>query len=192
MAPKSSEFTGIKGLNKINILQNYVISMGRKDPQSIEELSESEKMVILLTGYSKESKPIRLQKLSLLTKAILEGKVPTSHGAYLFGGFSDEIAENSESLRSEGYLTYRGGEGYSLTKDGMKLYNVLLQKERKLSIISDKVVQTFREISDQELTAITYKFFPELTSNSIIKKKMERIGRNLNIETFELKEILDE
>lgn len=169
-----------------------MILMGKKNPQQTEELSESEKMVILLTGRSKECKPTRLQKLSLLAKAVSEGRVPTSHGAYLFGGFSDEIAENSESLRSEGYLMYNTGGGYSLTKDGIELYKSLTNKEPTLSKITEKVIETFEDLSDQELTAITYRFFPELTSNSIIKKKMERIGRTLNIETFGLKEIKEE
>lgn len=166
--------------------------MKKKNPQQTEELSDSEKIVILLTGRSKECKPTRLQKLSLLAKAVLEGKVPTSHGAYLFGGFSDEIAENSESLRSEGYLKYNTRVGYSLTNDGIELYESLTNEEPNLSKITDKVVDTFEDLSDQELTAITYRFFPELTSNSIIKKRMERISRDLNIETFDLKEIKKE
>ncbi len=56
--------------------------------------SEPAKIAILIIRYSGDIKSTRLQKLALVAKGILDGKIPTSHGAYLFGGYSDDIDES--------------------------------------------------------------------------------------------------
>lgn len=152
-----------------------------------EIISEPEKLAILFIGYSGEIKSTRLQKMALVAKAILEGKVPTTHGAYLFGGYSDDIDEGTETLRSEGFLKYESGRGFSLTDDGGKMFEYLKGKETKLNDIAKKVSAMFKGLSDKQVTAITYKLFPQLTGNSVIKEEMERIGDSINIETFKMK-----
>ena len=47
----------------------------------------------------------------------------------------------------------------------------------------------FNNLSDRQVTAITYKLFPELTTNSIIKEEMNRVGDNIKIEQFNLKNL---
>jgi hypothetical protein len=152
-----------------------------------EIISEPEKLAILFIGYSNEVKSTRLQKMVLVAKAILEGKVPTTHGAYLFGGYSDDIDEGTETLRSEGFLSYESGKGFYLSDDGNKIFEYLKKKETKLNDIVYKVSEMFKGLSDKQVTAITYKLFPQLTENSVIKEEMEKIGKNINIETFKLK-----
>jgi hypothetical protein len=44
----------------------------------------------------------------------------------------------------------------------------------------------FKGLSDKQVTAITYKLFPQLTENSVIKEEMEKIGDKINIETFKI------
>ena len=152
-----------------------------------EIISEPEKLAILFIGYSNEVKSTRLQKMVLVAKAILEGKVPTTHGAYLFGGYSDDIDEGTETLRSEGFLSYESGKGFYLSDDGNKIFEYLKKKETKLNDTVHKVSEMFKGLSDKQVTAITYKLFPQLTENSVIKEEMEKIGNNINIETFKLK-----
>ena len=152
-----------------------------------EIISEPEKLAILFIGYSNEVKSTRLQKMVLVAKAILEGKVPTTHGAYLFGGYSDDIDEGTETLRSEGFLSYESGKGFYLSDDGNKIFEYLKKKETKLNDTVQQVSEMFKGLSDKQVTAITYKLFPQLTENSVIKEEMEKIGKNINIETFKLK-----
>lgn len=152
-----------------------------------EIISEPEKLAILFIGYSNEVKSTRLQKMVLVAKAILEGKVPTTHGAYLFGGYSDDIDEGTETLRSEGFLSYESGKGFYLSDDGNKIFEYLKKKETKLNDTVRQVSEMFKGLSDKQVTAITYKLFPQLTENSVIKEEMEKIGKNINIETFKLK-----
>ena len=154
----------------------------------LEITSEPAKIAILIIGYSGDIKSTRLQKLALVAKGILDGKVLTSHGAYLFGGYSDDIDESTETMRSEGFLNYEVGKGFYLSDDGSKLFSCLAREEPKLNDVAEKVSEMFKGLSDRQVTAITYKLFPQLTENSIIKEEMTRIGENINVETFRLKD----
>ncbi len=150
--------------------------------------SEPAKIAMLIIGYSGDIKSTRLQKLSLVAKGILDGKVPISHGAYLFEGYSDDIDESTETMRSEGFLNYEAGKGFYLSGDGKKLFLCLSKKEPKLNDVAKKVSEMFKGLSDRQVTAVTYKLFSQLTENPIIKEEMIRIGENINIETFKLKD----
>jgi hypothetical protein len=152
----------------------------------LQTTSEAEKIAFLLIAHSGEIKSTRLQKLSLIVKALLDGKVPDTHGAYFFGGFSDDVDEGIESMRSEGYLLYDSGKGYRLTEDGKGLLAILTIKEFRLDDTVKKVTSMFGNLTDKQVTALTYKLFPELTTNSVIKEEMKRVGENLSIETFKL------
>ena len=153
----------------------------------VEIISEPEKLAIMVIGYSNEVKSTRLQKMVLVAKAILEGNVPTTHGAYLFGGYSNDVDEGTETLRSEGFLSYESGKGFYLSDDGKKMFQYLKAKEPKINDTVQKVSELFKGLSDKQVTAITYKLFPQLAENSIIKEEMEKIGKNIQIETFKLK-----
>lgn len=164
-----------------------MLFMSENLEEYLDIASEPEKIAILFLGYSDEVKSTRLQKMVLVAKAILEGKVPASHGAYMFGGYSDDIDEGTETLRSEGFLSYGAGKGFYLSNDGKKLFEYLKEKETKLNDTVQKVSEMFKGLSDKQVTAITYKLFPQLTKNSVIKEEMEKIGDKINIETFKLK-----
>ncbi len=155
----------------------------------IDELSDAEKISLLLIGETSKIKSTRLQKLALIVHSLKKGKIEIEHGAYLFGGFSDDVEEGVESLRSEGYLEYKNNEGYSLTKDGKKIFEALEKKDSEIYSITQQVVKMFNNLSDRQVTAITYKLFPELTTNSIIKEEMNRVGDNIKIEQFNLKNL---
>ena len=151
--------------------------------------SEAERVTLLVIGHSGEIKSTRLQKISLIVKAALEGKVPKTHGAYLFGGYSDDVEEGAESMRSEGYVNYESGKGYHLSQDGEEVFQFLCKKEPKMNETVKQVTEMLKGLSDKQITAVTYKLFPDLTTNSIIKNEMKRIGENINIETFNLNNI---
>ena len=94
--------------------------------------------------------------------------------------------EGIESMRSEGYLSYESGKGYSLTEDGKDLFVILSINESRLDDSVKKVTSMFGNLTDKQVTALTYKLFPELTTNSVIKEEMKRVGDNLSIETFKV------
>jgi len=152
----------------------------------VEAASEPEKETLLIIGHTGEIKSTKLQKISLIVKAAMDGKVPTTHGAYLFGGYSDDVEEAAEGMRSEGFLAYESGKGFSLTQDGKDIFELLSKKEPKMNETVRQVIEMLRGLSDKQITAITYKLFPEFTKNSIIKDEMKKIGENINIETFKL------
>jgi len=152
----------------------------------INSLSEPEKMVILITGHTSNIKSTRLQKLSLIVKALIDGKIPRGYNAYLFGGYSDDIAESAENMRDEGFMKYESGIGYILSDDGKEIFKMISSEDKKMEDIVKKVSDMFNGISDEKVTAITYKLFPDLTKKSIIKDKMDKIGGEIDLNKFDL------
>lgn len=152
----------------------------------VEELSPTEKLVILIVADSNKIKNTRLQKLSLIIKAALEGKMPESHGAYFFGGFSDEVEEGACALRDEGLLQHEPKNGFSLSPDGKKIAKFIEEISPADSKLVNDIVERFKSFSDSKLTAFTYVLFPELTSESVIKEKMVQLGNSLNLSEFRL------
>ena len=163
--------------------------MDNSNQEFIEDMSDSDKIVLLTIANSPNIKSTRLQKLALIIKAALDGKVESSHGAYLFGGFSDDIDESVNSLRSEGFLTYQNGNGFSVNEDGKKLFQLLSVEYNKLESKVREVVEMVENLSDKQVTALTYKLFPQLTGNSIIKEEMNRIGKDVTVQSFDIKKI---
>lgn len=152
----------------------------------VEDLSPTEKLVILIVANSNKIKNTRLQKLSLIIKATLEGKTPESHGAYFFGGFSDEVEEGASALKDEGLLQHEPKEGFSLSSDGEKIAKFIEEISPYESKLVSSIVDKFKSFSDSKLTAFTYVLFPELTSESVIKEKMNQLGRSLDLNEFRL------
>ena len=152
----------------------------------VKDLSLTEKLVILIVANSKKIKNTRLQKLSLIIKATLEGKTPESHGAYFLGGFSDEVEEGASALKDEGLLQHEPKEGFSLSPDGKKIAKIIEETSSKESKLVSSIVEKFQSFSDSKLTAFTYVLFPELTSESVIKEKMNELSHSLNLTEFSL------
>jgi hypothetical protein len=163
--------------------------MDNSTQEFIEDMSESDKIVLLTIANSPNIKSTRLQKVALIIKAALDGKVESSHGAYLFGGFSDDIDESVNSLRSEGFLTYQNGIGFNVNEDGQKLFQSLSVEESKLENKVKEVIKFVDNLSDKQVTALTYKLFPQLTGNSIIKEEMNKIGRDIIVQSFDINKI---
>jgi Mn-dependent DtxR family transcriptional regulator len=155
----------------------------------VEDMSESDKIVLLTIANSGTIKSTRLQKIALMIKAVLDGKVESSHGAYLFDGFSDDIDESVNSLRSEGFLIYEHGTGYKVSNDGMKLSQTLSSKENQLENKVNDVIKMLKDLSDKQVTALTYRLFPQMTENSIIKEEMNRIGNDMIVTSFDIDKI---
>ena len=154
----------------------------------VEDLSLTEKLVVLIIAYSKKIKNTRLQKLSMIVKATLEGKTPESHGAYFFGGFSDEVEEGASALKDEGLLQHETREGFSLSPDGEKIAKIIEETSSKESELVSSIVHKFQPFTDSKLTAFTYVLFPELTTESVIKEKMNELGSSLNLTEFSLED----
>lgn len=152
------------------------------------DLSLTEKLVVLIVANSKKIKNTRLQKLSLIVKATLEGKTPESHGAYFFGGFSDEVEEGASALKDEGLLQHETKEGFSLSLDGQRIAKIIEETSPKESELVRSIVHKFQSFNDSKLTAFTYVLFPELTNESIIKEKMNELGNSLNLTEFSLED----
>ena len=139
------------------------------------DLSDDELLIISLIGLSGKIKSTRLQKLSLLSKAIMEGKVPSTHNAYYFGAFSDEIEEDAGQLREEGFLKFDEVNGFTLSDDGKKAMEEFERSNPKLVEKLDKLIKAVSELNDKKLIALTYALFPQLTKNSLIKEKISKI-----------------
>ena len=125
------------------------------------DLSDDELLIISLIGLSGKIKSTRLQKLSLLSKAIMEGKAPSTHNAYYFGAFSDEIEEDADQLREEGFLKYDEENGFTLSDDGKKTMEEFKRSNPRLVEKLDKVVKAVSELNDKKLIALTYALFPQ-------------------------------
>ena len=139
------------------------------------DLSDDELLIISLIGLSGKIKSTRLQKLSLLSKATMEGKVPSTHNAYYFGAFSDEIEEDAGQLREEGFLKFDEVNGFTLSDDGKKAMEEFERSNPKLVEKLDKLIKAVSELNDKKLIALTYALFPQLTKNSLIKEKISKI-----------------
>lgn len=139
------------------------------------DLSDDELLIISLIGLSGKIKSTRLQKLSLLSKATMEGKVPSTHNAYYFGAFSDEIEEDAGQLREEGFLKFDEVNGFTLSDDGEKAMEEFERSNPKLVEKLDKLIKAVSELNDKKLIALTYALFPQLTKNSLIKEKISKI-----------------
>ena len=139
------------------------------------DLSDDELLIISLIGLSGKIKSTRLQKLSLLSKAIMEGKAPSTHNAYYFGAFSDEIEEDAGQLREEGFLKFDEVNGFTLSDDGKKAMEEFERSNPKLVEKMDKLIKAVSELNDKKLIALTYALFPQLTKNSLIKEKISKI-----------------
>ncbi len=172
--------------------------MSKSEGELLNDLTGTDKLVLLLTKYHGHIKPTRLQKIALVIYSILEKKVPTDkYGAYFFGGFSDEIEESTEDLKEEGLVEYIPGKGFTLTSEGKKI-SELIEKTSKnkgnIEIVR-KVVESLKDLSDKEIVALTYSLFPELTKKSVIKDTPEiKKTKNMyivKIKKEELSEILN-
>lgn len=128
-----------------------------------------------------------LQKLGIAIGAIFEGKVPESFRAFHFGGFDDDVSEALESLEEEGYVV-PDGTRFTLSEDGRKLVDAHLNdaEAARLKEISQAIAEAFEGSTDDQVIAVVYDMFPELTVESKIKDRVARTQRPKNIKVIPL------
>jgi hypothetical protein len=127
-----------------------------------------------------------LQKIGIAVGAIFEGRVPESFKAFHYGGFDDDVAEALESLHEEGYVEGAEGSRFMLTREGRDLVDHYLSdpQAKRLVGIAETVTEAFEGSSDDQVIAVVYDMFPELTIESRIKQKVARTPRPKNIKVI--------
>jgi len=162
----------------------------------MEDLTFFDKLVLWLLAHGEKSRATRLQKMGLIVNSVIEGKTPSSHGPYNFGGFSDEIEGAIIDLSEEGLVKNEAGI-YRLTTHGKEILEQLQsskdQESKRIKGVSETITQGLRRLPDKDVTALTYVLFPELAKDSMIRKDVERripaVCRELNIVEFKRSEL---
>lgn len=168
-------------MKKNNYLQYVKVPMGEAS-EIFDDLTNIEKSVIEIIGYSEKIKPTRLQKLSLLVGVVIERDLPKTHSPYFFGAFSDEVDESAEGMREEGILRYEEGSGYFLSRTGYNVFDLIRRSDKETDLRIRGVIGMFSHLPDRQVTALTYALYPEFAGESLIKKKMEKVAKELNLE----------
>jgi len=144
----------------------------------LEDLTANDKLVLLVLGASSKTTTTRLHKLSLIVNAVVEGNQPSSHGAYHYGGFSDEVDSAMIQLEEDGLIKRTGDKKLVLTEYGQKVMGSLDKTKDKQAAdvqgVVRLVVDSLKAVPDQDLVDLTYILFPELTTKSVIRSKVEQ------------------
>jgi superfamily II helicase len=96
-----------------------------------------------------------------------------------YGGVSYELQENLEALMEYG-LVKRVGNKYSLTDEGEKTVNSLVERYDKESLRKLLFAkQQLNDLPDKELLYLMYKLFPDTQVNSTEFENLEREKESL-------------
>lgn len=137
----------------------------------LEQLDEEDIAIILAIGDRKLNH-LKVQKIALIVGKLLGFDI--SAVPYKYGSFSEDIMEKLQSPRNRD-LFIKTSEGYSLSENARRLYQVLIKKlEEKGKKDIAEFIETIRDLDDDELLALTYWLFPEFTTKSEIKKRIEK------------------
>ena len=143
-----------------------------------DDLSDPEILVLLLIDGTRPVLKTRLQKLSLLYHELYEGKTGiTDHGAYHFGGYSDNVDESAVNLTDMGILE-EDKRGYSLTDYGRKLREFILDEyddEDQIDHVKN-ILSATSKIPDRNLVGLTYHFYDETAVNSTIRESVKKLN----------------
>ena len=152
-----------------------------------EYTSVAEKVILSVLSL-KSCTATAVQKLGLLVESIFHGKVPEGFSPLFYGGFDDDLQEGLETLQEEGYIRHTSKGNYQLTSSGEKLLNESLTDEQSSRIrsISSTIVGGLRKLTDDEIIAVVYQLFPELTSKSLIRNRVKKGSRFKNVEIVEV------
>ncbi|AKG91893.1 hypothetical protein GAH_00772 [Geoglobus ahangari] len=158
--------------------------------EDAEEMSYYDKLTLItIKSEGGKSRATRIQKLGLIINAIKEGKTPSSHGPYFYGGFSDDIEESLNYLLESGMIKIENGE-YALTEYGRKILEYLEKKldddYKKLKEIVEDITPPLKKLNDRDLVTLTYLLFPELAKNSLIKEEIEKILESGKFKSFKI------
>jgi len=143
----------------------------------IEGFSKTDRLVLLILSISNKIKITRLQKIGLLINAVIQGRVPTSHNAYYFGAFSEDI-DDSVTKFSDSSIVNATSDGFVLSPYGKSIINQMKEssneEDRKVLEVTETIVKALSKMNDNDVLALTYYLFPEFTDDSLIKKEVER------------------
>ena len=122
----------------------------------------------------------RFQKESLIYNMVYGN--PKSHDPYYFCGYSDDIDESLRNIADSGLFS-ETPNGFKLTRFGSIVTEY--KKNNGHSEMYDRVRRlnkSLDDIDDKSLVAITYKLFPEFTSNSTIQQSMNALLANMYLD----------
>jgi len=163
-----------------NIELRASLSMDKELREYLNSMSGPEKLVILITGYTGNIKHTRLQKLSLIFKALIDGRIPGVHNACPPGGYYDDIGESAENMRDEGFMKYGKVIGYILSDEGKEIFKMISSEDKKAADTVKTASEMFDGISDKKVTEITYKLFPEFAKKTDVENEMDGDGVELD------------
>lgn len=140
-----------------------------------EEATIHEKTVLFLLNNA-PSKATRLQKLSLVIEAALNGGIPEDTIPHNFGGFNQEIDDALKQLEAEN-LVNKANSMFRLALNGKELLYYLQDEESmKVKELSENLGRGLAGLTDKEIISIVYTMFPSLTKYSLIPE-VEKIGK---------------
>lgn len=147
--------------------------------EKIEQINYVDKFILLLLGAKNSESipgPIHLQKeMYMLQNIFPELADETDYEPYLLGPYSEIVANEAEQLKSSG-LIRKESDGFKLTPDGTRAFNVLKQHYS-----SDKEIQSierFKEflndLTKDELLVFVYFSYP--SPDALEKESIEYKG----------------
>lgn len=146
----------------------------------IEDLTESQKSILLLLS-SKNHEPIKgktwfQKEVFLMAKNIPELEDDTSFEADFYGPYSENAEEELEDLKLEGMVSSDKTEKIRITEEGIKLVKRLEKETSKDRLILIEEIKEFlNDLSLDELLVFIYYTYEDMTTESYIKEKLEKI-----------------
>jgi len=163
-------------------------SIKEEDAEDISDDRSSKEVLFIIGCSDKPVRKTRLQKLALLYDALYGGQNGSDRGAYFFGGFSDNIEEAAETMADDMILS-EGEKGYRLTGYGEEIFGMLKKKDPAFYGGMAAIAGSTENVPDSCIVAMTYRYYPELAENSLIKDSADRIIEGMTVNGRKLGDI---
>ncbi|MHA1593413.1 MAG: UPF0175 family protein [Candidatus Baldrarchaeia archaeon] len=153
-----------------------------------EYLSDVQKLILILLWCCKR-KPIKgklwLQKeLLMIAHAKPELFRELDFEAYLFGPHSERLDVELDNLRQLGLVTDR--PEIKLTRNGEELAELLARESDKETIkLAEEIKEWLNDLTEDELLAIIYTTFPNMTKESLKYKQVMKRRREIAIRLYQ-------
>jgi hypothetical protein len=140
-------------------------------------LDDLDYLKILAKG-DKGNNSTKIQKIVLILLKLLNTLTDTEAYYYL-GGYSETEAERLNS-RSKARSLVKIDNKYKLAEQGKELYYKLLEQLRAENYEDAvKVLDTLHKMSTEDLIALTYFLYPEITEKLTIKEDVNKVIESL-------------
>lgn len=163
-------------------------SIKEEDAEDISDDRSSKEVLFIIGCSDKPVRKTRLQKLALLYDALHGGQSGSGRGAYFFGGFSDNIEEAAETMTDDMILA-EGEKGYQLTEYGKEIFEMLKKKDPAFYGEMAAIAGSTENVPDSCIVAMTYRYYPKLAENSLIKDSADRIIEGMTVNGRKLGDI---